>query len=110
MQVEEAVCSLLSVRWRIQQIQLVKGPNRILLTLEDLTFIDPQLSKQAGFPHWSIKQHYAEISLFVNLQTTGCQVNTNSQFAEYGHSPPHKKCNIEQMYRACIRKVNIASK
>uniref|UniRef100_A0A8C7UTL6 Guanylate cyclase n=1 Tax=Oncorhynchus mykiss TaxID=8022 RepID=A0A8C7UTL6_ONCMY len=35
----------LSLR-RIQQIQLVKGPNRILLTLEDLTFINPQLSKR----------------------------------------------------------------
>uniref|UniRef100_A0A8C7GX85 Guanylate cyclase n=1 Tax=Oncorhynchus kisutch TaxID=8019 RepID=A0A8C7GX85_ONCKI len=31
------------VSLRIQQIQLVKGPNRILLTLEDLTFINPQL-------------------------------------------------------------------
>ncbi|XP_035642559.1 retinal guanylyl cyclase 2-like isoform X1 [Oncorhynchus keta] len=36
----------LFVRRRIQQIQLVKGPNRILLTLEDLTFINPQLSKR----------------------------------------------------------------
>uniref|UniRef100_A0AAY4DC21 Guanylate cyclase n=1 Tax=Denticeps clupeoides TaxID=299321 RepID=A0AAY4DC21_9TELE len=35
-------------RHRIQQIQLVKGPNRILLTLEDLTFINPQLSKRAS--------------------------------------------------------------
>uniref|UniRef100_A0A4W5L8A3 Guanylate cyclase n=1 Tax=Hucho hucho TaxID=62062 RepID=A0A4W5L8A3_9TELE len=33
----------LFIRRRIQQIQLVKGPNRILLTLEDLTFINPQL-------------------------------------------------------------------
>uniref|UniRef100_A0A672RA80 Guanylate cyclase n=1 Tax=Sinocyclocheilus grahami TaxID=75366 RepID=A0A672RA80_SINGR len=33
-------------RRRIQQIQLIKGPNRILLTLEDLTFINPQLSKR----------------------------------------------------------------
>uniref|UniRef100_A0A8C4EB99 Guanylate cyclase n=1 Tax=Dicentrarchus labrax TaxID=13489 RepID=A0A8C4EB99_DICLA len=33
-------------RRRLQQIQLVKGPNRILLTLEDLTFINPQLSKK----------------------------------------------------------------
>uniref|UniRef100_A0A8C7UXJ8 Guanylate cyclase n=1 Tax=Oncorhynchus mykiss TaxID=8022 RepID=A0A8C7UXJ8_ONCMY len=33
---------------RIQQIQLVKGPNRILLTLEDLTFINPQLSKRVN--------------------------------------------------------------
>uniref|UniRef100_A0A8C7WEW2 Guanylate cyclase n=1 Tax=Oncorhynchus mykiss TaxID=8022 RepID=A0A8C7WEW2_ONCMY len=37
---------------RIQQIQLVKGPNRILLTLEDLTFINPQLSKRVNiFSH-----------------------------------------------------------
>uniref|UniRef100_A0A674NJ16 Guanylate cyclase n=1 Tax=Takifugu rubripes TaxID=31033 RepID=A0A674NJ16_TAKRU len=34
------------VRRRLQQIQLVKGPNRILLTFEDLTFINPQLSKK----------------------------------------------------------------
>ncbi|KAM6987354.1 retinal guanylyl cyclase 2 [Tautogolabrus adspersus] len=34
------------IRRRLQQIQLVKGPNRILLTLEDLTFIHPQLSKK----------------------------------------------------------------
>ncbi|MED6241446.1 Retinal guanylyl cyclase 2 [Ataeniobius toweri] len=34
------------VRRRLQQIQLIKGPNRILLTLEDLTFINPQLSKK----------------------------------------------------------------
>ncbi|TRY66155.1 hypothetical protein DNTS_010872 [Danionella cerebrum] len=36
----------LVIRRRIQQIQLIKGPNRILLTLEDLTFINPQLSKR----------------------------------------------------------------
>lgn len=36
----------LIIRRRIEQIQLVKGPNRILLTLEDLTFINPQLSKK----------------------------------------------------------------
>ncbi|XP_070685044.1 retinal guanylyl cyclase 2 [Pempheris klunzingeri] len=36
----------LYIRRRLQQIQLVKGPNRILLTLEDLTFISPQLSKK----------------------------------------------------------------
>uniref|UniRef100_A0AAQ5XZU6 Guanylate cyclase n=1 Tax=Amphiprion ocellaris TaxID=80972 RepID=A0AAQ5XZU6_AMPOC len=33
---------------RLQQIQLVKGPNRILLNLEDLTFINPQLSKKVS--------------------------------------------------------------
>nr|XP_019950501.1 PREDICTED: retinal guanylyl cyclase 2-like [Paralichthys olivaceus] len=36
----------LYIRRRLQQIQLVKGPNRILLTIEDLTFINPQLSKK----------------------------------------------------------------
>ncbi|KAM9317759.1 LOW QUALITY PROTEIN: retinal guanylyl cyclase 2 [Pholidichthys leucotaenia] len=36
----------LFIRRRLRQIQLVKGPNRILLTLEDLTFINPQLSKK----------------------------------------------------------------
>ncbi|KAJ7990637.1 hypothetical protein DPEC_G00302460 [Dallia pectoralis] len=34
------------VRRRIHQIQMVRGPNRILLTLEDLTFINPQRSKR----------------------------------------------------------------
>uniref|UniRef100_A0A665UT38 Guanylate cyclase n=1 Tax=Echeneis naucrates TaxID=173247 RepID=A0A665UT38_ECHNA len=38
----------LNGRRRLQQIQLVKGPNRILLTLEDLTFINPQLSKKVN--------------------------------------------------------------
>lgn len=41
------LCILL-VRRRLQQIQLVKGPNRILLSLEDLTFINPQLSKKVS--------------------------------------------------------------
>ncbi|GCB70281.1 hypothetical protein scyTo_0008538 [Scyliorhinus torazame] len=34
------------IRRRIQQIQMVKGPNKIIMTLEDLTFINPQLSKK----------------------------------------------------------------
>lgn len=38
----------LTGRRRLQQIQLVKGPNRILLTLEDLTFINPQLSRKVS--------------------------------------------------------------
>ncbi|XP_029459004.1 retinal guanylyl cyclase 2-like [Rhinatrema bivittatum] len=32
------------IRHSILQIQLVKGPNKLLLTLEDLTFINPKLS------------------------------------------------------------------
>ncbi|XP_064414055.1 retinal guanylyl cyclase 2 [Latimeria chalumnae] len=34
------------IRRRILQIQMVKGPNKILLTLEDLTFINAQLSRK----------------------------------------------------------------
>uniref|UniRef100_H2ZS04 Guanylate cyclase n=1 Tax=Latimeria chalumnae TaxID=7897 RepID=H2ZS04_LATCH len=34
------------VQRRILQIQMVKGPNKILLTLEDLTFINAQLSRK----------------------------------------------------------------
>ncbi|XP_020376032.2 retinal guanylyl cyclase 2 [Rhincodon typus] len=34
------------IRHRIQMIQMVKGPNKIIMTLEDLTFINPQLSKK----------------------------------------------------------------
>ncbi|GCC18724.1 hypothetical protein chiPu_0018044, partial [Chiloscyllium punctatum] len=34
------------IRRRIQMIQMVKGPNKIIMTLEDLTFINPQLSKK----------------------------------------------------------------
>lgn len=35
-------------RRRIQQAQLMKGPNKIILTMEDLTFIHTQSSKQVG--------------------------------------------------------------
>uniref|UniRef100_A0AAQ5XVA3 Guanylate cyclase n=1 Tax=Amphiprion ocellaris TaxID=80972 RepID=A0AAQ5XVA3_AMPOC len=45
----KSICCSLSMAIfvrRLQQIQLVKGPNRILLNLEDLTFINPQLSKK----------------------------------------------------------------
>nr|XP_031363584.1 retinal guanylyl cyclase 1 [Lonchura striata domestica] len=34
------------IRRRIQQAQLMKGPNKIILTMEDLTFINTQSSKQ----------------------------------------------------------------
>uniref|UniRef100_I3JCH5 Guanylate cyclase n=1 Tax=Oreochromis niloticus TaxID=8128 RepID=I3JCH5_ORENI len=40
---------ILYIRRRLHQIQLVRGPNRILLTLEDLTFINPQLSKKGDW-------------------------------------------------------------
>ncbi|XP_055520794.1 retinal guanylyl cyclase 2 [Leucoraja erinacea] len=44
-----ALCGLVAayfIRRRIQHIQMVKGPNKIIMTFEDLTFINPQLSKK----------------------------------------------------------------
>nr|AYD91335.1 Olfactory guanylyl cyclase GC-D [Carcharhinus amblyrhynchos] len=35
-----------AIRRRVEQIQMVKGPNKIIMTLEDLTFINPQLSRK----------------------------------------------------------------
>uniref|UniRef100_A0A667YPE9 Guanylate cyclase n=1 Tax=Myripristis murdjan TaxID=586833 RepID=A0A667YPE9_9TELE len=39
---------LLLPRRRIQQIRMVKGPNKILLTLDDVTFINPSLSNKVS--------------------------------------------------------------
>uniref|UniRef100_H3AQK2 Guanylate cyclase n=1 Tax=Latimeria chalumnae TaxID=7897 RepID=H3AQK2_LATCH len=36
------------LRRRIQQGQLLKGPDKVILTLEDLVFINPQMSKKVG--------------------------------------------------------------
>ncbi|XP_017326963.1 retinal guanylyl cyclase 2 isoform X1 [Ictalurus punctatus] len=40
------VVSLYFIRRRLNQIQLVRGPNKILLTLADVTFINPSLSNK----------------------------------------------------------------
>lgn len=39
----------MSPRRRLNQIQLVRGPNKILLTLTDVTFINPSLSNKVIF-------------------------------------------------------------
>ncbi|XP_030285719.1 retinal guanylyl cyclase 2 isoform X1 [Sparus aurata] len=41
-----AVLLLYCIRRRVNQIRLVKGPNKILLTLADVTFINPSLSNK----------------------------------------------------------------
>ncbi|KAM9718223.1 retinal guanylyl cyclase 2 isoform 1-T1 [Menidia menidia] len=41
-----AVALLYCIRRRINQIRLVRGPNKILLTLDDVTFINPSLSNK----------------------------------------------------------------
>ncbi|KAM4818670.1 retinal guanylyl cyclase 2 [Thomomys bottae] len=38
------------IRRRINKIQLIKGTNRILLTLEDVTFINPHFGSKRGSP------------------------------------------------------------
>ncbi|KAJ8340766.1 hypothetical protein SKAU_G00330570 [Synaphobranchus kaupii] len=56
----------LIIRKRLQKIQLFKGPNRILLTLEDLTFINPQCSKRASLSkatNWKEPLFYFLISV-----------------------------------------------
>ena len=41
-------CALLTSRWRIRQLQLMRGPHRILLTAQELTFIQQPLSRWVG--------------------------------------------------------------
>ncbi|XP_029931403.1 retinal guanylyl cyclase 2 isoform X2 [Myripristis murdjan] len=41
-----ALVLIYCIRRRIQQIRMVKGPNKILLTLDDVTFINPSLSNK----------------------------------------------------------------
>uniref|UniRef100_A0A8C5DBA5 Guanylate cyclase n=1 Tax=Gouania willdenowi TaxID=441366 RepID=A0A8C5DBA5_GOUWI len=45
---------LFSQRRRINQIRLVRGPNKILLTLADVTFINPSLSYKVSLPPLSV--------------------------------------------------------
>jgi hypothetical protein len=40
-------CTLLTSRWRIRQLQLMRGPHRILLMAQELTFIQ-QMGGWAG--------------------------------------------------------------
>ncbi|XP_039910119.1 retinal guanylyl cyclase 1-like, partial [Hirundo rustica] len=42
------------IRRRLQQAQLLKGPDKIILTMEDLTFINTQSSKQVDSSHASL--------------------------------------------------------
>ncbi|XP_050921419.1 retinal guanylyl cyclase 2 [Lates calcarifer] len=70
-------------RRRLQQIQLVKGPNRIVLTLEDLTFINPQLSRKVSIISVSyesksaLEEKSADRSHSVNSMQTATHETTN---------------------------------
>ncbi|XP_014866137.1 PREDICTED: retinal guanylyl cyclase 2-like isoform X1 [Poecilia mexicana] len=71
------------IRRRLQQIQLIKGPNRILLTLEDLTFINPQLSKKKitledlSESRSALDEKSADPSHSVNSMQTATHENSN---------------------------------
>ncbi|KAJ0021849.1 hypothetical protein NQD34_009339 [Periophthalmus magnuspinnatus] len=71
------------IRRRLQQMQLIKGPNRILLTLEDLTFINPQLSRKKitledlSESKSAIEEKSQDRSHSVNSMQTATHENTN---------------------------------
>uniref|UniRef100_A0AAQ4Q1R0 Guanylate cyclase n=1 Tax=Gasterosteus aculeatus aculeatus TaxID=481459 RepID=A0AAQ4Q1R0_GASAC len=71
------LCLNLIGRRRLQQIQLVKGPNRILLTLEDLTFINPQLSRKVNKTLFALEDKSTDLSHSVNSMHTATHENTN---------------------------------
>uniref|UniRef100_A0A3P8UUH7 Guanylate cyclase n=1 Tax=Cynoglossus semilaevis TaxID=244447 RepID=A0A3P8UUH7_CYNSE len=69
------VQNLLTVsRRRLQQIQLFKGPNRILLTIEDLTFINPHESKSAVDDRSVGRSHSVNSILTTTHETTNVAV------------------------------------
>ncbi|KAK1899961.1 Retinal guanylyl cyclase 2 [Dissostichus eleginoides] len=73
----------LYIRRRLQQIRLLKGPNRILLTLEDLTFIDLQPSNKKlnledlGDSKSAIEEKSGDRSHSVNSLQTATHETTN---------------------------------
>ncbi|KAA8593852.1 hypothetical protein FQN60_004686 [Etheostoma spectabile] len=74
----------LYIRRRLQQIQLVKGPNRILLTLEDLTFINPQLSKRK-----ITLDDLSESKSVLEEKSANCSHSVNSM-----HTVTHETTNV----------------
>lgn len=50
--------NMLPARRRINQIRMVRGPNKILLTLDDVTFINPSLSNKVSTFVMSTKRHH----------------------------------------------------
>uniref|UniRef100_A0A3B4DIA7 Guanylate cyclase n=1 Tax=Pygocentrus nattereri TaxID=42514 RepID=A0A3B4DIA7_PYGNA len=69
------IASAYFIRRRINQIRLVRGPDKILLTLEDVTFIIPSLSNKV-------------ISSSVHLSFDDCRTSdTRKSFSERSKSP-----------------------
>ncbi|XP_065715204.2 retinal guanylyl cyclase 1 [Patagioenas fasciata] len=69
------------IRRRIQQAQLMKGPNKIILTMEDLTFINTQSSKRVDGSRTSLAGRSAGDTKSVK-SVTAAPDNTNVAIAE----------------------------
>ncbi|XP_049648557.1 retinal guanylyl cyclase 1 isoform X2 [Accipiter gentilis] len=69
------------IRRRIQQAQLMKGPNKIILTMEDLTFINTQSSKQVDGSRTSLAGRSGGDAKSVR-SVTAAPDNTNVAIAE----------------------------
>ncbi|KAL7374649.1 hypothetical protein ABVT39_004666 [Epinephelus coioides] len=75
-----AVALIYCIRRRIHQIRLLKGPNRILLTLADVTFINPSLSNKKlslDDSRTSGMRSVSEITSPVSTQSPATHENTN---------------------------------
>ncbi|XP_062368151.1 retinal guanylyl cyclase 1 [Cinclus cinclus] len=81
------------IRRRIQQAQLMKGPNKIILTMEDLTFINTHSSKQVDSSHASLTGQSGGDTKSVRSATPGPDT-TNVGVAEVRPSPPPGSSNL----------------
>ncbi|XP_025917774.1 retinal guanylyl cyclase 1-like, partial [Apteryx rowi] len=75
------------VRRHIQQAQLMKGPNKIILTMEDLTFIDTQSSKRVDNSRTSLASHGAADTKSLRSVATSPEA-TNVAIATQRSRPP----------------------
>ncbi|XP_058684433.1 retinal guanylyl cyclase 1, partial [Poecile atricapillus] len=84
------------IRRRIQQAQLMKGPNKIILTMEDLTFINTQSSKQVDSSHASLAGQSGGDNKSVRSATPGPD-NTNVAVAEVRPPCPLPPCGSSNL-------------
>ncbi|XP_059210363.1 retinal guanylyl cyclase 2 [Centropristis striata] len=75
-----AVAFIYCARRRIHQIRMVKGPNRILLTLADVTFINPSLSNKKlslDDSRASCMRSVSDVTSPVSIQSPATYENSN---------------------------------
>uniref|UniRef100_A0A671VMW1 Guanylate cyclase n=1 Tax=Sparus aurata TaxID=8175 RepID=A0A671VMW1_SPAAU len=81
-----AVLLLYCIRRRVNQIRLVKGPNKILLTLADVTFINPSLSNKVSLRLIGSSLH--NVVSPVSTQSPATHENSNVVIYEVRQSTP----------------------